>query len=207
MNIYVQKYLIQWNVTILLVQKCIQSTQPCKTTSIINATTHENVALNGTQAHEQCFIMWYRSEKEGMCQYNASYGMKASAYSGKLNYTCINYTLTILNADSSASGIYYTFGAYHEDCIREKICYKVQVKSTLQHEAPIATQISPLIQIEPSMSESTIIWYVFLASGLLIIIFYIAKNAHSYWKHGHYHVPHIWWIQVDEPEAYRAMIS
>ncbi|QQL09992.1 Cy28 [Cynomolgus cytomegalovirus] len=206
MKIYIQKDLIQWNIAMSLIQTCIQSTEPCKNTYLFNATSHDNIVLNATQALENCFIMWYKGINEGMCQYNASHAMKASAYRGKLNFTCTNYTLTIFNANSSASGMYYTFGALQGECIREKICYKVQVKSTLQHEAPIATQISPLIQIEPSMSESTIIWYVFLASGLLIIIFYIAKNAQSYWKHGRY-VPRIWWIQVEEPQLYRSMVS
>ncbi|AEQ32100.1 hypothetical protein KM472_gp023 [Cynomolgus macaque cytomegalovirus strain Ottawa] len=207
MTIYIQKYLIQWNIGMSLIQTCIQSTEPCKNTYLFNATSHDDIVLNATQALENCFIMWYKGVNEGMCQYNASHAMKASAYKGKLNFTCTNYTLTIFNADSSASGMYYTLGAPNLYCIREKICYKVQVHSTLQHEALISTQISQALQITPSMSESTIIWYVFVASVLFIIILYLVKNAHSYWKHGHYHVPQIWWIQVDEPEAYRAMIS
>ncbi|QQL11426.1 Rh28 [macacine betaherpesvirus 3] len=207
MTIYIQKYLIQWIIAISLVHTRIQIAHPCKITSLINVTAYETVVLNATLALDKCFIMWYKSPTEGMCQYNASHAMKASSYNGKLNYTCTFYTLTILNANSSATGMYYTLGAPNDECVREKICYKVQVQFTVQHEAPIATQISPLLQIEPSMSESTIIWYVFLASVLLIIMFYLAKNAHSYWKHGHYHVPQIWWIHVEEPQLYRSMVS
>ncbi|QQL10170.1 Ja28 [Japanese cytomegalovirus] len=206
MNIYIRRYLGEWNITMLLVQTCVQSTEPCTNTYSINVTANDNVVLNATRAMESCFIFWFKNPAESMCQYNASHAMKASAYTGRLNFTCTNYTLTIFNADSSASGMYYTIGAHDLYCIREKICYKVKVQSTLKHES-LVTQISPPLRISPSMSESTIIWYIFVSSGLVIIILYLAKNAHSYWKHGHYYVPQIWWIQVDVPEAYRSMVS
>ncbi|AEV80560.1 membrane protein RL11R [Cercopithecine betaherpesvirus 5] len=181
------------------------NTLRCKHTWLINATVNTNVTLNGTMVLNDCSIGWYRNygAYEPLCQYDATKSDKMTTYK-KIHYTCQNSSLIIFNVNRSASGEYFTYGHYHYDCLREKICYKLII---LLPTSPTVSTLPPLtnslITFEKQISPVTTIWSTLLGSTLSLAFAYLVRTAYHYWRHGYYYVPQLWRRRPSEHQTYR----